>query len=209
MTAAFLFYTAGTAASARRPCAMARLATLKPMNIHRLLLSIVAALMSCGAAAADLRPSGAFVQGGFADHGTYSLSAGVAWPWLWQRSFGSAQVGGVTEAFVSHWNGRGATQRESFTQIGLLPLLRLRWDGGRSPWFMEGGIGISVMDRYRTREKEFSTAFNFVDVVGVGRNFGAGGRQELGLRVSHISNGGLKKPNPGEEFLQLRYAVLF
>jgi lipid A 3-O-deacylase len=66
------------------------------------------------------------------------------------------------------------------------------------------------MDRkFRTQDKEFSTAFNFVDVIGVGRSIGADRRQELSLRISHISNAGIKKPNPGEEFLQLRYAVMF
>ncbi|HEX9718849.1 MAG TPA: acyloxyacyl hydrolase [Ramlibacter sp.] len=180
------------------------------MNIKRLLIPAVAAALSLGACAADLRPAGAFVQGGLADHRTYSVTAGLVWPWSWRRDFGTAQVSGITEAYVSHWSGRGATERQSFTQLGLVPLLRLRMDGGRSPWFLEGGIGISVMDRkFRTQDKEFSTAFNFVDVIGVGRSIGADRRQELSLRISHISNAGITKPNPGEEFLQLRYAMMF
>jgi hypothetical protein len=180
------------------------------MNTKLLLIPAAAAVMSLGVCAADLRPAGAFVQGALAEHRTYSITAGVVWPWSWQRDFGASQASGITEAFVSHWSGRGITERQSFTQLGLLPLLRLRMDGGRSPWFLEGGIGISVMDRtFRIRDKEFSTTFNFVDVVGVGRSFGADRRRELSLRVSHISNGGIKKPNPGQEFLQLRYAVMF
>jgi lipid A 3-O-deacylase len=180
------------------------------MNTKRLLIPTVAAAMSLGVCAADLRPAGAFVQGALAENHTYSITAGVLWPWSWQREFGTAQASGITEAFVSHWSGRGTTQRQSFTQLGLVPLLRLRKDGGRSPWFLEGGIGISVMDRtFRTQDKEFSTRFNFVDVVGVGRSLGPDRRRELSLRVTHISNGGLKKPNPGENFLQLRYTVMF
>jgi lipid A 3-O-deacylase len=181
-----------------------------PMNIKPLLIAAAAATVSFGASALDLRPEGAFVQGGLAEHRAYSVTAGVLWPWSWRRDFGRTQLTGLTEAYVSHWSARGETQRQSFTQIGLLPLVRMRLNGGLSPWFFEGGIGVSVMDRkYRSGSREFSTAFNFVDVVGVGRNFGAGDRHELGLRINHVSNAGIKKPNPGETFLQLRYAVRF
>jgi lipid A 3-O-deacylase len=180
-----------------------------PMNT-KLLIATAAATFSVGAAALDLRPQGAFVQGGIAEHHAYNVTAGVVWPWSWRRDFGKTQLTGLTEGYVSHWSARGETQRQSFIQIGVVPLVRMRLDGGRSPWFLEGGIGVSVMDpRYRSGSHEFSTAFNFVDVVGVGRNFGEGGRHELGLRINHVSNAGIKKPNPGETFLQLRYAVRF
>jgi hypothetical protein len=180
------------------------------MNMKQLLIPVAATALSLGAHAVDLRPAGAFIQAGLAEHQSYSVTAGLVWPWSWRRDFGTSQVSGLTEGFVSHWSGRGADERKSFTQLGLLPLLRLRFDGGRSPWFAEGGIGISIMDRnYRTRTKDFSTTGNFVDVVGVGRSLGADRRRELSLRFSHISNGGIKKPNPGEDFLQLRYAVMF
>ena len=181
-----------------------------PMDIKQFLVPAAAATLSLGACALDLRPQGAFVQGGLAENHAYNVTAGVLWPWSWRRDFGRAQFSGLTEAYVSHWSARGETQRQSATQIGLVPLVRLRFDGGLSPWFFEGGIGISVMDRkYRSGDNQFSTAFNFVDVIGAGRNFGDGGRQELGLRISHVSNAGIKKPNPGETFLQLRYAVRF
>ena len=89
-------------------------------------------------------------------------------------------------------------------------MLRLRPAGGSSPWFIEAGIGITVMDRlYRSQTKKFSTTFNFVDVAGIGRSFGADRRQELSLRLVHISNADIKSPNPGENFVQLRYAWMF
>lgn len=180
------------------------------MDIKRLLIAAAAAALSLSAGAVDLRPVGAFSQGGLAENHGYSVTAGLLWPWAWRRDVGTIQVTGLNEAYVSHWNARGDTRRQAFTQLGVLPLLRLRFDSGRSAWFVEGGIGASVMDRsYRSQSRQFSTAFNFVDVAGVGRSFGADRRRELGLRISHISNGGIKKPNPGENFLQLRYAVMF
>ena len=54
-----------------------------------------------------------------------------------------------------------------------------------------------------------STAFQFADMLGVGMQFGREARSTLGLRVQHLSNLGIKKPNPGIEFLQLYYSYRF
>ena len=176
----------------------------------RYLLTLAAALFSIESSAAGLQPDGWFVQGGVAAHSTYTAQVGAVWRWDWRREIGGGQASGITEAFISRWSARRDGQRFGLTQVGVLPLLRYRRDQGRSPWFVEVGIGLTVMDRaYRTDDKEFSTRFNFADVVGVGRNFGEQGRHELGLRLTHFSNGGIKSPNPGENVLQLRYAMMF
>jgi lipid A 3-O-deacylase len=67
------------------------------------------------------------------------------------------------------------------------------------------------MDRnYETPRKRFSTRWNFYDMVGVGHTYGGPQeRHEVGLRLVHTSNAGIKNPNPGENFLQLRYAYRF
>lgn len=180
------------------------------MNTAKPLLSASAALLSLGAQAVDLFPGGVFAQGGLADHGSYSATVGLVWPWSWRREALGGELSASTEFYAAYWSGRTATGRQGFTQIGLVPVLRYRFSGGRSAWFAEAGIGISGMDSlYRTREKQFSSSFNFVDVVAAGRSFGAGRRQEVSLRATHFSNAGIKKPNPGENFLQLRYALLF
>ncbi|MEZ0307374.1 MAG: acyloxyacyl hydrolase [Ramlibacter sp.] len=158
----------------------------------------------------DLVPGGAFVQGGVSEFSSRSLTAGVWWPWEWKRTFGGSEVSGITEAYVSHWSARAPGGREGFVQVGLVPMFRFRPSAGASPWFLEGGIGISTMDkRWRNEDKEFTTRFNFVDVVGFGHSFGADRKHELGLRFSHVSNAGIKSPNPGQNFLQLRYAARF
>lgn len=180
------------------------------MNTQRFLVLAAAGALSFGAHALSLSPGGAFVQGAVGDHATYSATAGVLWPWSWRRQTAGGEWTGITEAYVSYWNARGTTHRQSFTQVGLVPLVRYRFGHSRAGWFVEGGIGISATNKvYRTPEKEFSTAFNFVDVLGVGRSLDAQGRRELGLRVAHVSNAGIKEPNPGLNFLQLRYAMLF
>lgn len=58
---------------------------------------------------------------------------------------------------------------------------------------------------YRTDEKRFSTKFNFGDYISLGYELGHGKAHEIGLRLEHYSNAGIDSPNPGEEFLHLRY----
>ena len=183
------------------------------MNLsHTLRASLAAALggLLCqAAAAADWRPAGAFIQGGVGEH-AQSVTVGAIWPWEWRR-VARGEWTAQTEVFVSHWRGDafgGGSQ--GFTQVGITPMLRLRFDEGRSPWFVEAGIGLTLLDKdYRTPHRQFSTRFNFIDTLAVGRNFGARGEHELSLRAVHVSNADIKKPNPGEDFLQLRYATRF
>jgi lipid A 3-O-deacylase len=175
------------------------------MHRKRIFLLAAAAVLSLGARAADWRPDGAFAEAGFAPSSSRSLTVGVQWDWDWQGRFGNTEATGFTEAYVSRWSAR-----DTVTQVGVLPIVRLRLKNGQSPWFMEGGIGVTLTDHlYRNHGKQFSTRFNFVDVFGVGRSLDAQHRRDISVRVAHISNANLKKPNPGENFLQLRYAVRF
>jgi lipid A 3-O-deacylase len=184
------------------------------MNLsHILRASLVAGLggLVCHSAAAlDWRPAGVFVQGGAGER-AQSVTVGAIWPWEWRRMARGGEWSAQTEVFVSHWRADaydGGSQ--GFTQVGITPMLRLRFDQGRSPWFVEGGIGLTLLDKeYRTPPRQFSTRFNFIDSIAVGRNFGTRGEHELSLRVVHVSNADIKKPNPGEDFLLLRYAMRF
>jgi lipid A 3-O-deacylase len=175
--------------------------------IRLFFLALTAATVTLPAVAEGLQPQGYLLQAGGGDRGTWSVIAGVYWGSDWRRSLAGFEVSGVTEAFISHWDARAAEGRRGFTQIGVLPL---RPDAGRSPWFAEAGIGLSTTHPiFETDRKRFSTAFNFVDVLGVGRSVGAARQHELGLRLQHVSNGGIRAPNPGQNFVQLRYAASF
>ncbi|WP_280151352.1 acyloxyacyl hydrolase [Piscinibacter sp. XHJ-5] len=52
--------------------------------------------------------------------------------------------------------------------------------------------------------RRLSTVFNFGDHVALGHRFGEQQRHELAFRIQHFSNAGLRKPNPGENFVQVR-----
>lgn len=165
---------------------------------------------SATAQAAGLAPSAGFVEAAAADHRTYATTVGLIWPWSWKSDWLGGELTGSTEAFVSNWTTRAEARREGYTQIGVVPLVRYRFSQGRSPWFLEGGIGLSLLDsRFVIASRQMSTALNFYDVLAAGRSFGIDNRHEVSLRLSHISNAGIKKPNPGQEFLQMRYAVRF
>lgn len=177
--------------------------------LSRLVVIAAAAAAGAGAAHADWRPAGGFVQAGIAEHDTATVAVGVFWPWSWRRAAWGGEFSGSTEAFVSHWRSLDVGGRRSHSTVAaVVPLLRYRPDAGRSPWFVEGGIGLSLGDqRYRTPFKEFSTRWNFYDVLAVGRDLGQG--RELSLRVAHLSNGSARQPNPGENLLIVRYAARF
>jgi lipid A 3-O-deacylase len=156
-----------------------------------------------------LKPSSAFAQIGIGDQQTQAYVAGLTWDWAWRRKLGPTTVSGYFEAAFGRWTTRsdGVPSTTWPTQVSLTPVLRFRPDGALQPWFAEIGVGgnylVPVFDSGR---KRFSTKFNFGDHFAIGRGFGPRDRHEMSLRVEHFSNAGIEHPNPGENFVQVRYA---
>lgn len=164
--------------------------------------------MSMGAAQAQEART-LYLQAGAAERSAYAATLGVTLPWRsWSWSLGSGVVRGQWDAYLSNWSSRHLDGgRHNILVLGIGPSLRWRGDGGRSPWFAEVGTGLSFSNQlFRSGETEFSTRYNFASHIGIGRSFGA---HEVSLRLQHSSNAGLKTPNPGENFLLLRYAHTF
>ncbi len=176
------------------------------------LSAVLSAACTCAAAHTSLlAPDAAFVQIGAADT-TYGATAGLNWNWGREFQLGNAHITGYWEASVSQWSYPTTDVRRTagLVQLGLIPVFRWRPAQGASPWFAEAGIGATLTTvAYQTDRKRFSTRFNFGDHLAVGRSFGRGygreRRHELSLRLEHFSNAGIKQPNPGENFVQLRY----
>jgi lipid A 3-O-deacylase len=156
-----------------------------------------------------LAPQQVFAQAGFAREARAAV-IGLTWSSPWQRPIAGGVASLYWEASFGRWASDAGTAQSSsawVTQIGLTPVLR--WQPGVEDqrWFLEAGIGANVLlPVYRSRDKRFSTAFNFGDHVAVGLRFGEGAQHELALRLQHFSNAGIKHPNPGENFVQLRYS---
>jgi lipid A 3-O-deacylase len=157
-------------------------------------------------------PSGAFVQVGVGDE-AQMLVLGAVWDWRWQKPTVVGPVTGYWEVSFGRWSSQAEPKGHAsawITQLGVTPVLR--WCPGLASegWFVEAGIGANLLAPiYRSRNKRFSTAFNFGDHLGLGWRSAGPQQQEFVLRVQHFSNAGIKRPNPGENFIQLRYLVRF
>lgn len=196
-----------------------------PISLGRLpvlplapVLALLALTVPLHAAAQPAAPTDAvnlpsvYLQGNWGEHGTDAVTLGATLPWnSWRTDLWGSEVRGHWDVYASRWSFDGEPGRYSHSYLlGITPTLRLRPDQGRSAWFFEGGIGATVANkRFVTDRKEFSTRFNFASHIGVGVNFGEQRRHEVSLRVQHLSNAGIKHPNPGENLVQLRYGYHF
>ena len=184
---------------------------MKTTTLRTLAAGLAAAAVLPAAHALDLTPDGVSLQAGAGRRDVGVAGVGIVWDWDFQRMRRKAELTAHTELMLNgiraHAVGGG---HDTYTQVVLLPSLRMRLARGQSPWFIELGVGASYMDKlYTTPAKTFSTRWNFYDMLGLGYSFGAEHHHELGLRWVHISNAGIREPNPGEDFIQLRYVARF
>jgi hypothetical protein len=184
---------------------------LRPSRLFHFGLACALGAIAWPAASQGARPAAVFVQLGGGGQSVQAASIGLLWPWAWHSRSWGERLSAHTEVFVSHWRARdfdGGYQ--GFVQLGVVPYLRYRPGNGQSPWFFEGGIGVSALNkRYVTPDKTFSTRLNFSDNLAVGRSFGDRREHEVSLRLQHTSNAGIKRPNPGEDLLLVRYSTSF
>lgn len=166
------------------------------------------ALAQAPAAALPL-PSHGFAQFGRARE-TSAVSLGVIWDASLHRFLSdSAALSSRFEVTVGRWraDSRVGGGHALVTQVGLTPVLRYAF-GVEARWFVEAGIGVNVITPvYRTGSKQFSTAFNFGDHLGFGWRPTRDASWDVALRIQHFSNAGIDRPNPGENFVQLRFTA--
>lgn len=151
------------------------------------------------------------LSGGRGQHADVS-KLGVIAGWtrpapLWQKAPWSLQLRHELE--LNAWH---VPKARDLLELGYSPVLRLHrsLSGNRSSLFIEGSIGVRLLSHTRVApDRSLSTAFQFSDMLGVGVQWGREGRSTLGLRYQHLSNLGIKKPNPGMDFLQLYYTHRF
>ena len=95
--------------------------------------------------------------------------------------------------------GGWATDHGTLSDLSLTPTFRYSPHGKT---FVEAGIGGHLLsDVHVRRDFDISTRFQFGDHIAVGYELG---RYDLSLRLQHLSNGGIRNPNPGINFLMLR-----
>lgn len=140
------------------------------------------------------------------NHDVRMWRAGLQWKWerRWWRG-ARWELGGYWDLSAGGWR----TGQDTVYDLGLTPVFRLEASEPGSPYF-EAAIGFHLLSDLRiTDDRIFSTRFQFGDHIGVGRRFGPRARYDISLRLQHLSNGGIRKPNPGIDFLQLRLQYHF
>ena len=170
-----------------------------------LLLSL--ALMALPVAAQEAPPRLFYGQIGVAEHRVHTEAVGVRLPW---RSFGDGRWQLDADLSIANWSSypdEGGGSRRNILVLEATPALR--WQVGER-WYLSGGIGATLASHtFRNHGRRFSTRFNFATHVGAGVWLDAARTHALELRLQHVSNASIKKPNPGEDFLQLRYLHSF
>lgn len=115
----------------------------------------------------------------------------------WREQLAAARdwrLAGYWELSAAAWDNHD----ESAADLGLTPVFRIE----RDSLYVEAAIGFHLVSRRISAARVFSTAFQFGDQLGVGIRFG---NYDFGMRLQHISNGGIRRPNPGINFLLVRF----
>lgn len=138
---------------------------------------------------------------------TKMARAGVQWKWdrQWVRSNGT-HIGGYWDLSLAQWRGErfrnipGNTQ--NIASIGITPVFRFQNDSLKG-WYAEAGIGAHLLSKlYDNNDRQLSTRFQFGDHIGIGYVFP--NDADIGLKIQHFSNGGIKQPNDGVDFAVIR-----
>ena len=145
-------------------------------------------------------------QGDGADMGRVALQ----WNWAKPLYQGSGwQLACYWDLGLGYWHKSGAPGRnEDITEIGLTPVLRLQPNGLEGA-YAELGLGAHLMSSTTLGDKSMSTQFQFGNHLGVGYRFGVKRAFDLSYRYQHLSNAGIKRPNDGINFNQIRLQYHF
>lgn len=174
-------------------------------------LSLLGALALPAAAQDSSSGSWAFVQVGTSGS-TRQATIGIQVPMANSWRLGGGELTAYWDFLLSRWSYEAPTQQrhDLLAQVGAKPTFRWSPGGAFGRSFFEAGVGATFTSSlYRTEGKRFSTKFNFGDHLAVGYTLDPERTHEVALRVEHYSNAGIKHPNPGENFVQLRYARRF
>jgi len=157
---------------------------------------------------------GVSVEIGFGNEDTELARAGLQWNWP-KRWFAerSWTLGAYWDLQLGRWSGplRPGEQHQSVWDLGITPVFRLQRAERTRVWpYFEAAIGFHLLsDVHINGTRRFSTKFQFGDHLAAGVRFGEDNQYDLSLRLQHLSNGGIARPNPGINFLQLRLARWF
>lgn len=180
-------------------------------NIIRSLAAVAAlAAAQAGHAADGLVDSVSLEAGGGEHVQVVRFSAQKDWNKNWLASSGY-HLSGYWDANVAYWRANDwldvSGNRKNLAVIGITPVFRWEADD-KLGFYADAGIGAALFSSvYRNTHRQLSTAYEFADHVGVGYVFA--NKWEVGARLQHYSNGGIKHPNGGVNLFLLKAAYHF
>jgi lipid A 3-O-deacylase len=168
--------------------------------------------LGCFISASCLAESSPFASDGVsfeAGHGTGTDMWRIGVTKKWQKKWlamGNWHLGGYWELQYGEWSGH---EKNTIHDFGLTPVFRFQQtERSRFSPYVEGAIGFHFIQPVRQDpSRGFSTSFQFGDHVGAGVRFGERNKFDLGMRFQHLSNGGIKEPNNGINFTQVRFII--
>src|SRR5260221_1224260 len=103
---------------------------------------------------------------------------------------------------ADHWRGRDPEPaNRSIWDASATPVLELPVSGTPWPLRVDLGIGVhAISHTHINAARRLSTSFQFGEFIGATLDLG---RVGIGLRVQHVSNGGIKHPNDGMTYTLL------
>lgn len=124
---------------------------------------------------------------------------------LWRSTLASRPLEVSLEYSLGMVRAESGHGHRDLAHVGVTPYAR--W------WFatntgLELGLGANVFSGTRLGDKDISTAFQFGSSLGLMHRL-ADTPWLLGLRLTHYSNAGIKQPNDGQTYLQLRASYVF
>lgn len=151
-----------------------------------------------------------YVEAGAADDSVRPYRLGVDVEWAekdWLPKGEAFDTVGLWEFSYGHWETNhdkpGAVS--GLNEVGAKAVFRLRGSGAGWRPYVEWGPGFRLISPTKVEDgKRFSTGFQFDNHLGVGFEFGADRQYDVGARIQHISNGGIKEPNSGINLYLLR-----
>ncbi|MCC7080123.1 MAG: acyloxyacyl hydrolase [Burkholderiales bacterium] len=138
---------------------------------------------------------------------------GVQWNWPWRWALGDNwQIGGYWDLSLGYWDNDSRNRTtSSIVDVGFTPVFRLqqKTPGALAP-YLEAAVGFHYLSKSSVAdERRFGSRFQFGDHIGLGLRFGPRHAYDVGYRYQHLSNAGIKQPNQGINFHQLRLQYHF
>jgi hypothetical protein len=184
--------------------------------MKKILSSLVAVAALC-AAQASVAADGygyidsASVEAGGGEHvQVLRFAAQSNWNKNWLPAAGY-HLSGYWDANIAWWRANQwekiPDNRKNLAVIGITPVFRWEADD-KLGFYADAGIGASLFSSvYKNTHRQLSTAYEFADHIGAGYVFDK--NWEVGIRLQHYSNGGIKHPNGGVNLMLLKAAYHF